>query len=155
MVKFRSNPSLTLVTLFSLGKIRYASGTFGSLAGLLFALPFMLLPYNYLIYTNIFFIMIIALSIIPIHLSLSSFDNKDPKEIIIDEFAGILCALLFINPTLKRIVILFFLFRLFDIIKPWPISWAEKAPGAIGVILDDLIAGIISNLLLRAMEDIL
>lgn len=88
--------------------------------------------------------------------------REDPSECVIDELAGqwLACAfavlplggLLPAAPmALPGIVLAFALFRLFDIWKPWPVSWADqKLPGGLGVMVDDMIAGLMAGLLVAA-----
>ena len=80
--------------------------------------------------------------------------TADPQWIVIDEWAGIVTALIGIPASNNSAVLLAFVFfRFFDILKPFPISRAEKVPGAAGIMLDDLVAGIfacLSTHLLRA-----
>ncbi len=78
------------------------------------------------------------------------FSRKDPGLIVIDEMAGFLMTLLFIPWSAKSVVIGFFVFRLMDITKPFPIRRIEaKLPGGWGVVGDDILAGIYANLVLR------
>lgn len=84
---------------------------------------------------------------------------EDPSEIVIDELAGMLIALWPLSAGLALTgaawhvwpwpgwVLGFLLFRFFDIVKPPPVSWAERAPGALGVMLDDIVAGALTALL--------
>jgi phosphatidylglycerophosphatase A len=68
-------------------------------------------------------------------------ENKDPKEVVIDEVSGQALVLLLVPQTLLGYALGFVLFRLFDILKPWPVSWADrrfKTP--FGVMLDDTLA---------------
>jgi len=79
--------------------------------------------------------------------------DADPSEVVIDEVAGMLIALwplslgLTLGGTAPHVwpwpgwVLGFLLFRFFDILKPPPVSWAERVPGALGIMLDDLVAG--------------
>jgi phosphatidylglycerophosphatase A len=69
--------------------------------------------------------------------------NQDPGWIVVDEAAGMLIALagLSLDASIWGVVIAFGLFRVFDIFKPWPISWADQQKGAFGVMLDDIVAG--------------
>jgi phosphatidylglycerophosphatase A len=88
--------------------------------------------------------------------------REDPSECVIDELAGqwLACAfavlplgaLLPAAPvTLAGFLLAFALFRLFDILKPWPVSWADqKLPGGLGVMADDMIAGLMAGLLVAA-----
>lgn len=79
------------------------------------------------------------------------FQQKDPSRIVIDEIAGFLIANLFSPPDLAPTATAFFLFRLFDIIKPFPANRAEKMKGGLGVVLDDLIAGFYAFLIVRLL----
>jgi len=77
--------------------------------------------------------------------------GNDPGLIVIDEVSGFLLTVLFIPLTLLNLVAGFFLFRLFDIIKPYPIKKIEKCRGGFGIVLDDLVAGVYAHLSLIAM----
>lgn len=74
--------------------------------------------------------------------------SKDPSECVIDEVAGQLFACAFAPRTLLTYAIAFALFRLFDIVKPWPISAAERLPGGLGIMADDVIAGVLAGILI-------
>lgn len=78
--------------------------------------------------------------------------GKDASEIVIDEFAGMLVALYLLPPTMGYIVSAFILFRFFDIIKPRPIRNLEKLNGSMGIMLDDLLAGVYANLILQVVH---
>ena len=75
----------------------------------------------------------------------------DDSAIVLDEVCGVWVALLFAPPSLGALAAGFALFRLFDIAKPWPVSWAERVPGGLGVLLDDLIAGAMALAALQAL----
>ena len=76
--------------------------------------------------------------------------EKDPKQVVIDEICGMGVTLFALPFTPSTVICGFALFRLFDISKPFPIRWLErKLPGGVGVVTDDLLAGLISHLLLR------
>jgi phosphatidylglycerophosphatase A len=77
------------------------------------------------------------------------FDRKDSPRIVIDEIVGLLWSLAFVGPTIGRIVLAFFLFRFFDIVKPPPARWCQdRLPGGWGVVMDDVAAGIWANVVL-------
>jgi len=76
-------------------------------------------------------------------------NSKDPSYVVIDEFAGYLVAVVFLPMNWQILVAGFVLFRFFDILKPPPIRQAEKIGGGLGIMLDDFLAGIFSNLLIR------
>ncbi len=147
--------NLLFLTFFHIGKIKYAPGT---VASLVTCLSFLFLI-NFLNITVIFFISLIIFlySFIAINNYYQTFDSKDPQEIVIDEFVGQMIPLLAvpIYETLYPSSIIFYctlsfiLFRFFDILKPYPISYIEKnTDGAVGVMLDDIVAGVFSSLVL-------
>ncbi len=71
--------------------------------------------------------------------------DKDPGHVVIDEAVGVWVALLPAGLDWRLYVTGFVLFRLFDIAKPWPVSWADrKVAGAQGIMLDDLLAGLMA-----------
>lgn len=76
--------------------------------------------------------------------ALPFFTKKDPSEIVADEFAGILVTFLLIPVNYKTVLLGFCLFRYFDISKNFGISYVEKLPGAWGILLDDVFAGLFS-----------
>ncbi|MDR3523219.1 MAG: phosphatidylglycerophosphatase A [Acetobacteraceae bacterium] len=79
--------------------------------------------------------------------------REDPGWVVIDEFAGQWIAMLALShPSLPGLALAFALFRLFDIAKPGPIGWADRQGGAVGVMLDDVIAGAIAAVLLLALR---
>ena len=129
-------------TLFNLGFIKFMPGTFGSLVSL---------PIGYII-LKLFgfwiFILIITLLLVISYYAIAKYliakKSKDPKEIIIDEFIGQFIALIFIPDTILGLLVSFLLFRFFDITKLYPINKAEKIPGAIGVLADDVVAGLMT-----------
>ncbi|MEJ2253672.1 MAG: phosphatidylglycerophosphatase A [Nitrospirota bacterium] len=76
--------------------------------------------------------------------------EKDPGCIVIDEFAGFLVAMAFLPRTMGYLLAAFILFRVFDILKPPPIDGLQSSGGGWGVMVDDLAAGLLVNLLLQA-----
>jgi phosphatidylglycerophosphatase A len=133
--------------LFGIGFLP-VPGTMGSLITIIIYYLF----YNYL--NIIFFIFLIILfffySLYFLNKTLNqSFSTSDPKEIVIDEFIGQSIPLLICGNNLFLIILSFLLFRLFDITKPWPASYFDlKIKNATGVIMDDLIAGIYTFLII-------
>jgi len=133
---------VNLCTLFNLGFIKFMPGTFGSLISL---------PIGYII-LKLFgfwiFILIITLLLAISYYAITEYliakKSKDPKEIIIDEFIGQFIALIFIPDTILGLLASFLLFRFFDITKLYPVNKAEKIPGAIGVLADDVVAGLMA-----------
>jgi len=81
--------------------------------------------------------------------------KKDPREVIIDEVASVFLVYLFIPFSLRNLVMGFFLFRLFDVIKPPPIRKLEKLPGGLGIMSDDIVAAFYANILLQILSAVL
>ncbi len=80
------------------------------------------------------------------------FGQKDAPCIVIDEVVGLLCTMLYVPATIPAVIIGFILFRFFDILKPFPVRLLEdKLPGGYGVVGDDVMAGIYSNLALQVL----
>ena len=143
--------NLIFLTFFNIGKIKKAPGTIASL----FACLFFLLLINIIDIHVIFFLTIIIFlySLIAINNSFHEFDSEDPQEIVIDEFVGQMLTLVAI-PIYEILyplhmtyycILAFILFRLFDIWKPYPINYVdENVKGGIGIMLDDIMAGIYS-----------
>jgi len=75
--------------------------------------------------------------------------GHDASKIVIDEFAGYFLAVLLLPKTWLLLLLGFFIFRFFDIFKPYPLRRAERLKGGFGVMADDLMAGIYTNILLR------
>lgn len=75
--------------------------------------------------------------------------GKDPGVVVIDEVAGMAVSLFLIPNGVAVVTAAFFLFRFFDIVKPWPVRAAEEGTGVWGIMLDDVLAGVYANLALR------
>ena len=80
------------------------------------------------------------------------FGRKDAPCIVIDEIAGLQWTLFLVTPTVSHVALGFVLFRLFDIVKPFPARlFQDRLPGGSGVVADDLAAGVYANLVLQAL----
>lgn len=148
-------PSLWLATWFGCGFMKPAPGTWGSLGAIPFALIITLLGQP--IYLAPAILIVCALGWWSAHRFEKTSGEHDSKMIVIDEVAGQWIALWpvltasTINPVL--VIVSFVLFRIFDIIKPWPVSYFDrKVPGASGVMGDDIAAGIISALIIKGIQ---
>ena len=135
------------VSLLGIGYIPYAPGTFGSVfAIIIWYLSLTLFSVN-LFYIVFLFTFLISFKITQIYLDITK--KEDPPEVIIDEFLGQSIPLLFVlDHNIFEILLVFSTFRIFDIFKFYPINRAEKLHGAKGVIMDDIIAGIYSLIIL-------
>ena len=77
-------------------------------------------------------------------------NEKDSSHIVVDEFAGYLVSVFLIPFSMPNAILAFFLFRAFDIVKPTPIRQLERRiPGGLGIMIDDILAGVYANLVLR------
>ena len=131
------------------GKIPFASGTFGSVLGLPVCYCLSFVKVQIAILLTVLFI---AFSIWIAHGAEKLLKSKDPGDIVIDEIAGLLVTFLGIPFNLLNGAAGFLLFRIMDILKPFPARMLEnKLPGGAGVVMDDDVAGIYSNLLLRGL----
>lgn len=152
-MKLREDAVMFLATGFYIGNIPFAPGTFGSLIGLplCFALArISLAPAVLCTLLFIFFAVYIA------DVAEKLLQRNDPGCIVIDEIAGMLVALVGLPFNPITVVIGFIIFRILDILKPFPIRDLDKrVPGGLGVVADDVAAGIITNLLLRVIIQIL
>ena len=137
-----------ILTGFYIGKIKYAPGTFGTLL----AVPIFLLIYDFNLITKIsivFLLFLISLFLLIQSYKKQVFKDIDDKSIVIDEVIGYLIFIVFFDNTLFVLFSSFLIFRLFDIVKPYPISLIDKKmKNALGVILDDIIAGLFSGITL-------
>ena len=130
-----------------MGNIPFASGTFGTLPGLVFCFFISFLSFPVAIVCIIGFI---AVAIWIADEGEKIIKKKDPGCIVIDEIAGIMVTLVGIPFTFTSVVAGFFLFRFLDILKPFPIRYLERnIPGGAGIVLDDVAAGIVGNIILR------
>jgi len=142
-----------LVTMFGLGKIKFMPGTFGSLATtiILFYLFHTLNISPYIILIGLIIIFIYSFYAVSTHTK--DDENKDPGEIIIDEFLGQSIPIYLYeishgttkesNEAIVYYSLFFILFRYFDIMKPFPVNFFDKNfKNSFGVIMDDICAGI-------------
>ena len=77
------------------------------------------------------------------------FETEDPGYVVIDEVAGQLVTLFATGVGMQGAILGFVLFRVLDVVKPWPASGFERLPGGLGIMADDVMAGVYGNLLLR------
>ncbi len=141
------NPATWVATWFGCGLMRPAPGTWGTLGGLPIGLLILVLWGVEALAVATLLVFILGLW------SSRKFEEMtqthDSSIIVIDEVAGIFITLLACTLTPASIALAFILFRIFDVLKPWPISWLDKnVNGALGVMVDDVAAGIAAALCL-------
>lgn len=136
---FSEKVILWLAFGFGSGFIRPAPGTWGTLPGVLMA--YFVMPYP-----TLHFILILLLGSLGVFLCARAsalLKTHDHSGIVIDEIVGILITLWLFTPTWQVLLLGFLAFRFFDIVKPFPIQWIDKKiSGGIGIMLDDILAGI-------------
>ena len=137
-----------VVSVFFIGYLPLIPGTFGSLAGV--GLFYLVGQSNSFVY----FLSLVIVILLGLSLSGGAeklFNKKDPSRVVIDEVAGMLIALAFMPLDLRIIVLGFILFRIFDTIKPYPADKIQNLHGAVGIMADDIIAGIYTNIVLQVV----
>ena len=144
------NPATWIATWFGCGLMHPAPGTWGTLGALPLGLLLMVVGGKLALAIGL-------LIVIPLGLwSITKFETMtgehDSGIIVIDEVAGLWVVLAAATMEPFSILAAFILFRLFDILKPWPVSYFDRMPGAKGVMLDDLMAGLYAALCLMGIE---
>ena len=139
--------AFAIATVFKAGYIPIAPGTVGSIIGLL---VFWLIK-DYTSFTiemfvaaALFFAGVWASTIVE-----QVLERHDPGVVIVDEVVGMLVALMLLPPTITVMFLAFFLFRFFDIVKPYPARWCEQLSRGWGIMMDDVVAGLYVNVLLH------
>lgn len=138
--------ALILSAWFGAGLLPIAPGTWGTLFGLPLVVLMNRLP---VFYAGAFLVLFAVLAVWSSHSCRNMLNGNDPSEVVIDEVAGSLVAFFLVPLSGVSLVVGFLLFRLFDIFKPFPIRRLEKLGGGIGIVSDDLMAGVYANLCLR------
>ena len=135
-----------IATFFYVGRIPLAPGTWGTAAAI---------PLYYLIsgipdsYYIVLTLIVILVSVWASGVTERLYRITDPGFIVADEVCGYLVTMILVPPTLTNIILGFFLFRIFDVIKPPPSRQMERVQGGWGVVLDDVLAGVYACVLLH------
>lgn len=148
-----------LATVGGIGHLRRAPGTWASLvAGGLALVVLPQVPPGHL--TIVVIATAVAVSLLGFAVCPAAarhFRCGDPSQVVIDEVAGVWCALAVIPTVLLQehllptVILAVAAFRVFDIAKPWPVGWLERLPGPASIMADDLAAGIIAGLVTTAL----
>ena len=139
-----------IATCFKVGYLPLAPGTWGSIFAIL--VWWVLLKDLDLLIFGIVIILFFFIGIIVSNIIIDQNGDNDPSHIIIDELVGQWLALWMLPDGSFYIIIVFILFRFFDIIKPWPIRFIEQLPKGLGVMCDDLTAGLITLILIQIIN---
>lgn len=152
-----TRPKLLWITTFGLGHLRPASGTWGSLPPVALALVLIALGLHpaavwwpYLLVLGTVLVVFCGACVAQADEAEVRFHKKDPSQVVADETAGQCLPLLALTPAMTAnfgtaalsVLVGFLSFRILDIVKPWPARQIQRVPGAWGILLDDLIAGV-------------
>ena len=131
---------------FGSGLVPFAPGTAGTLVGIPIYLALSRVPWS------IYFAIVVAITFLACYVSHEAeriFGEKDPPRVVIDEIVGFLWTMFLVGPTFLHVLVGFILFRFFDILKVFPAGYFQKKlPGGFGVVMDDVVAGMYSNIAL-------
>jgi phosphatidylglycerophosphatase A len=134
-----------ITSVCGVGYVPCMPGTAGSLVGLVlwYILPVQPYHYEFAALVVCFIVSIYASTYVAAHAG-----QPDPSQIVIDEVLGMWVALFFVPKNFILGLCAFALFRFFDIVKPFPVCCAERLPGGLGIVLDDIIAGLCTGALM-------
>ena len=145
---FSGKTALTLSSWFGTGLVPVASGTFGTLG----AIPLILfLDHLGAWYRTLILVVVVVIAIWTAGRSQDLLGRNDPSEVVIDEVAGFLLTLFLLPCSWLSLGSGFVLFRLFDILKPYPVRQSESLSGGFGIVMDDLLAGLYAHLGVRIL----
>ena len=141
--------AMFLATCAYVGYVPVAPGTFGSAAGLLLYLVLAQVasaPLTVTVILGLFLVGVWSGTVAERELA-----GTDPGQVVLDEVVGMLITLAFIRVNMTGALVGFFLFRLLDVVKPWPSRRFESLHGGMGIMADDAMAAIYGNLLMRGL----
>lgn len=137
-----------LATGFGAGYSKIAPGTAGTAVGLVLFVPLSLLPARGQLAATV---LVFVLGLVASTHVARRISRKDPGIVVIDEIVGLWVSLLFLPLTPTLAALGFLLFRLLDMVKPFPARQFEALPEGLGIMADDVMAGIYANLILRVI----
>ncbi len=132
-------------TVFYIGNFPVAPGSLASFAGALLCILLADMPFAYIL-------VLIAVTVLGLLVSgpmEDLLDKKDPGCVVIDEVSGIMLALFLLPLDLTVYITAFFLFRAFDMFKLYPVNKFEEFEGGLGIMTDDVVAGIYTNIIMH------
>lgn len=145
-----TDPVLFLAFGFGSGLAKKAPGTFGTVAGIPL---YLLIAQTDLLVYSLLTLLATVVGIWICDVAAKKLGEHDFGGIVWDEIAGLLITMWAVPPTWQNVGLGFVLFRFFDIVKPWPIKWADrKVQGGFGIMLDDVLAGVFAAILLWALR---
>jgi len=139
------------IALFGpVGRIPIAPGTAAAFVALMLVAFLKPSPALHIALTAVF----IIIGTVSSHTAEKLMGHNDPPSVVIDEFAGMLAAMLFLPQSKGYLVAAFILFRVFDILKPPPIMQGQRLPGGWGIMADDLLSAAFTNIVLQIWKRI-
>jgi len=134
-----------IATVFGVGYLPAAPGTWATIVGVAIAYYIG----NYIWAYSALLLVLLVLGIISSGILEQQLNQKDPGVVVIDEVVGVMIALWGLPLIWPVMICGFFLFRAFDMFKIYPINKLEAKPGGLGIMLDDCMAGVYTNIILR------
>jgi phosphatidylglycerophosphatase A len=135
-----------VATGFGSGLVPFAPGTAGTLVGILIYLALSRLSWTF------YLVVVVTITLLACYVSREAermFEEKDPPRVVIDEIIGFQWSMFLISPTVLHVFAGFILFRFFDILKVFPAGYFQRSlPGGWGIVMDDVVAGMYSNIAL-------
>lgn len=135
-----------MATGFGSGLVPFAPGTAGTLVGILIYLSLSRLSWT------LYLVFVVTITFLACYVSREVekiFEEKDPPRVVIDEIIGFQWSMFLITPTVLHVFAGFILFRFFDILKVFPAGYFQRSlPGGWGIVMDDVVAGMYSNIAL-------
>ena len=138
-------------TFFSLGKLPFAPGSWGSLGALLL---WLLLPISFSIHLSVI-VFLFVLGVYSSNKMAKYLNDHDPSEVVIDEAVGMGISLFMLPYSFGLYLLAFGLFRIFDVLKPSFIYRVQDLSGGWGIMLDDVLAGLFTLAIVRGIASIL
>ena len=138
-------------TFFYLGKLPFAPGSWGSLGALLL---WLLLPVTFSVHLSVIIILFV-LGVYSSNKVAEDLDDHDPSEVVIDEVVGMGISLFMLQHSFWLYLLSFILFRVFDILKPSFIYRIQNLSGGWGIMLDDVLAGLLTFAIVKGITIIL
>jgi len=152
MQKIKCDVALFIAEGAHAGRVPFAPGTVGTLVGVLLYLLISRLPLTWYVVVGI---LMAAVGTWAAGVAEVVLQRKDAQSIVIDEIVGYLVAMTAVPHSWGFILVGFILFRCFDIIKPWPLRRLQEMHGGVGIMVDDIGAGVYTNILLQILSTVL
>ncbi|MBF0096212.1 MAG: phosphatidylglycerophosphatase A [Magnetococcales bacterium] len=150
---WRDRLAVQVATLFGAGCLPKAPGTWGTVVTLPFA---WLVAQAGMLWYGVVLFLLTLLGCWATTFACRHFQRQDPSQVVVDEAAGVMVALLFVPEGWAWWLVAFVLFRFFDIVKPWPVNWLDRAlPSPWGVMADDVAAGLYAGLCMTVLSRII